>query len=242
MPNAMAVAATTLLLILVSLGAAEDPPSKTATKPPPSPPKTQMVVDRTWVPEPGDRAVLRSASEDEREQKVFVTTDMFAYQEYMKFLKANDSAGLKGLLLKRQLALVEPGTPILVIKRHKNPLIADGATAIELRILDGEQKDVKVWVYEGDVNRMIEKPAEPDPPKFSEMEKAFAKAQADKAAAKAKANSPETKANTLLNVGKNLEKDGRTKPALEQYRKVVKDYAGTPAAKEAAKRIQNLDN
>lgn len=44
----------------------------------------------------------------------------------------------------------------------------------------------------------------------------------------------------ILKMGTNLEGSGKPKPAIENYRRVVKDFPGTPAAAEAAKRIEAL--
>jgi YHS domain-containing protein len=49
------------------------------------------------------------------------------------------------------------------------------------------------------------------------------------------------RAATLLRIAQNLEKDGKTDAALKNFRQIVKDFAGTPAAKTAAERIKALD-
>jgi YHS domain-containing protein len=61
--------------------------------------------------------------------------------------------------------------------------------------------------------------------------------------APAKAGSSEaiSKAASLLRLGQNLEKAGKTSAALGYYRQVVKSYATTPSAKLAAERIKALD-
>lgn len=50
-----------------------------------------------------------------------------------------------------------------------------------------------------------------------------------------------TRAAGLVRLGQALEKSGKNDVALEYYRRVVKDFAGTPAAKTAAQRIKALD-
>ena len=45
---------------------------------------------------------------------------------------------------------------------------------------------------------------------------------------------------TLLRLGQNLEKSGKTAAALKQYQQVVKDFPNTPAARTAADRIKTL--
>jgi len=48
------------------------------------------------------------------------------------------------------------------------------------------------------------------------------------------------RAASLLRVGQNLEKNGGTETALTYYRRIVKDYPDTPAAKTAGERIKTL--
>ena len=48
------------------------------------------------------------------------------------------------------------------------------------------------------------------------------------------------RAASLLKLGQNLEKSGKTAAALGYYRQVVKDFAKTPAAKTAAERVKAL--
>ena len=49
-----------------------------------------------------------------------------------------------------------------------------------------------------------------------------------------------SRAASLLKLGQNLEKADKTSAALDYYRRVVKDFAKTPAAKTAAERIKAL--
>jgi YHS domain-containing protein len=61
------------------------------------------------------------------------------------------------------------------------------------------------------------------------------------------AKKPESKSATsaaradgLLRIGQNLEKSGKTEAALANYKRIVKDFADTPAAKTAGQRIKAL--
>ena len=45
---------------------------------------------------------------------------------------------------------------------------------------------------------------------------------------------------TLLRLGQNLEKSGKSAAALKQYQQVVKDCPNTPAARTASERIKSL--
>ena len=46
---------------------------------------------------------------------------------------------------------------------------------------------------------------------------------------------------TLLRLGQNLEKSGKTAAALKQYQQIVKEYPNTPASRSAADRIKVLE-
>jgi YHS domain-containing protein len=50
-----------------------------------------------------------------------------------------------------------------------------------------------------------------------------------------------SRAASLLRLGQNLEKSGKTAAALDYYRRVAKEYPDTPSAKTAAARIKTLE-
>ena len=58
---------------------------------------------------------------------------------------------------------------------------------------------------------------------------------------KASASVPDARAASLLRIGQNLEKSGKAEAALTNYRRIVKEYPDTPAAKTAKKRIEALE-
>jgi YHS domain-containing protein len=78
---------------------------------------------------------------------------------------------------------------------------------------------------------------EPKPANSDTSTKKNGTTPADGRAAVAKQAS---RAASLLKLGQNLENSGKTSAALEYYRRVVKDFAKTPAAKTAAERIKAL--
>lgn len=51
---------------------------------------------------------------------------------------------------------------------------------------------------------------------------------------------PASKAKSLLNTARNLEKNGQSARAVEYYRRIMKEFPGTPEADEARKRINEL--
>jgi hypothetical protein len=68
-----------------------------------------------------------------------------------------------------------------------------------------------------------------------------AKSGAKNDAARSAATKQAARAATLLRLGQNLEKSGKTAAALSYYRQIVKDLPDTPAAKTATERIKALD-
>ncbi len=64
---------------------------------------------------------------------------------------------------------------------------------------------------------------------------------AKKTAEKPALSQPSTRAAGLLQVGQNLEKSGKSSLALGYYKRIVKDYPDTPAAKTAKQRIKAIE-
>jgi YHS domain-containing protein len=58
---------------------------------------------------------------------------------------------------------------------------------------------------------------------------------------KTAAGQSSTRAAGLLRIGQNLERSGKTEAALENYKRIVKDFADTPSAKTARQRIKALE-
>jgi hypothetical protein len=56
----------------------------------------------------------------------------------------------------------------------------------------------------------------------------------------AKAVDPATRAAAILKAAKNLEKAGKPQPAIENYRRIVKDFPETPSARAATARLKEL--
>ncbi|HWE35190.1 MAG TPA: tetratricopeptide repeat protein [Isosphaeraceae bacterium] len=83
-------------------------------------------------------------------------------------------------------------------------------------------------------------PAKPTSPKTAEADAPKAKAkEKPKDAAKPKADDKATvRAASLLRQGQALDKAGKAAAALDYYRRIVKDFPDTPAAKTAAGRIK----
>ncbi len=61
------------------------------------------------------------------------------------------------------------------------------------------------------------------------------------ATSKPRATPSASRAANLLQIGRNLEKSGKTEAALSYYRRIAKDFASTPAAKTARQRIKAIE-
>jgi hypothetical protein len=83
-----------------------------------------------------------------------------------------------------------------------------------------------------DANR----PADADEPAAASKTKAAGKGEL-----KAVATTPAARAAGLLRIARNLEKSGKTDAALKDYKRIVKDFAGTPAARTAKERIEAIE-
>jgi YHS domain-containing protein len=78
--------------------------------------------------------------------------------------------------------------------------------------------------------------AGPDGPRAAAKGKSATKKDEPKGTA-----SPSTRAAGLLRIGQNLEKSGKADAALVYYKRVVKDFADTPAASTAKRRIKAIE-
>jgi hypothetical protein len=184
-----------------------------------------------------------------------------AFRDCLKFRAANDTIGLEEYSKKKLGFTLALGTKLRVIRTHlryvdmtsisadqyaKEVQAAVGAPpkpaeAVEVRVLDGEHKGKALFVSLGSVALMRSNADELVRKRRAEEVAAKDSAKrASKEAAKAKQATPEARAASLLNIASNLEKSGKTKAALENYRKVVKDFPDTPAAVEASDRIKAL--
>jgi YHS domain-containing protein len=83
-------------------------------------------------------------------------------------------------------------------------------------------------------------PANEAPKEDAEADASETKAPA-KEAKKTPASAPATRAAGLLRIGQNLEKSGKPEAALGYYRRIIKEFADTPAARTARQRIKTIE-
>jgi hypothetical protein len=213
-----------------------------------------LVPDRSWLPEPGDQAIVYLESENTS----FGSKDAFSYIALMKAVKASDKVGFAELVSQGQLVEVSNRTRVLVIERHTSPVVTGGVDAVEVRILDGEHRGKSAWISEALVARMIPRrqPSEfeielrkkEQDRREAEERKAQEDAKALEAAKEGAARlrtadewrRRSLRAATTLRSAQNLEKAKKVPASLRLYRQVIKDYPDMPEAKEAAERIKAL--
>ena len=85
---------------------------------------------------------------------VAAAKDLLAFEAWIKAASAKDDVGIEELAKARRVVAIESLSPILVIERHTNPLLAKGVHAVEGRILGGPYKDQSCWVEESCVVKL----------------------------------------------------------------------------------------
>lgn len=213
-----------------------------ADEPADGPPR--MKIDQAWRPAPGDIAEVHDLG----------ATAVIGYSYYSDFDKyrlANDQVGMKRLLDDKRAAVLPKGTKVLVLKSHLSEyrpayfgpkytsshmatLPADSrpettGAPLEVRIQDGPRKDIECFIDHAEVARLI-----PDPAASKETPPAKSKGKPA-----TKAVDPSARARSLLNLAKNSKRNGKPDVAAEYYRRIVKEFPGSPEAKTAADELKN---
>jgi hypothetical protein len=207
-------------------------------------PKPEMVPDASWVARPGDRVVAHRLD-------AMSGAAQPNFDSLMKFSDAGDQVGMKSLVDRKIAAPIEPGTPVLVLSVTGLPTYRGSTSSstlayrqeiqdavfrsatepkrhvcVEVRVMDGPQKDQIRFVAMEFLARLIPKPVV-----------ATAKA---KPKATPKPVDPASRAAILLQAAKNLERSGNVKAATEDYKRIVVDFPDTPSAKTAAIELKRL--
>ena len=90
--------------------------------------------------------------------------------------------------------------------------------------------------------RVAKAETSPNPDADEAKSPSTGKSAAKKAAEKTASSQPSARAASLLRIGQNLEKSGKSDAALVNYKRIVKDYPDTPSAKTARQRIKAIEN
>ena len=101
----------------------------------------------------------------------------------------------------------------------------------------GDRPAAKVAPGSSKVKEESSSEADDDEPKAARKGKSAKKDESKGGAAAP----PTIRAASLLRIGQNLEKNGKNDAALEYYKRVVKEYGDTPAAKTARQRIKAIE-
>jgi hypothetical protein len=197
-------------------------------RPPEAPAGKMLVTDPTYTPGAGDRAILFSYDRDV--PRVWICKDLFAFEDYIRSMEAKDSVGLEGLARAGRAAVVTDGTAVLVLEYRDNPYIGKGHPSCEVRLEDGPYANQKAWCLASEVVRVV---VVPKPRALIEAERKAARkgAEADRKA------DPAKQAAALLDIADALRDSGKVEAAGVYYRRIARDFPGTPAAKQAASRL-----
>lgn len=217
-------------LALLAVLAVDDPPKKVAT------------ANTGREAKAGDDAEIY-------DQGTPASATRWDLDAFVKLKRANDTLGMQqaGAPPRQRTVLLPAGTKLLVIETH---LIAQDMTPVssesyarelqaaalssgqprpvesaEVRILEGPFKGQARFVPVNSVALMRYPPPPPPAPRAKPAPRVAS--SADRAAA-------------LLKAGQNLERAGNRKAALEDYRRIVADFADTPSATAAASRVKSL--
>ena len=113
-------------------------------------PHIDVTIDEKAVPEPGMKMLVSLKGQ----RTIPIAKDLFAFEAMIKAGNAKDGIGIQELAKSRRIVGIDSLTPILVIERHTNPILAEGVHAVEGRILGGPHKDQSCWVEESCVIKL----------------------------------------------------------------------------------------
>jgi hypothetical protein len=139
-----------------------------------------------------------------------------------------DREGLALLIAEGNVLVVEAGTRCRVVKT--------GLTSTRVRILEGQHSPADGWIQREFVHPWVEPPKEVAEEKLPK-EVAPSEPEATKPEGPP-APDPARFAASRLSIARALQKQGKRSAALEAYRKIVEDFPGSEAAKEAESRIK----
>jgi hypothetical protein len=204
----------------------------------------EMMPDLSWRPAVGDRVTVHLPDSP-------ALRDRATCEKYIRASNAGDADGIRELVDRKLVDRVEVGTPVLVIEPHGLPrtdttsysgLSADQVhssmqdaifraasrprpiVSIEGRILDGPLRGTIRFIPMGSLAKLIPKPTpyvQPVKPTPKPVD-------------------PATRAATLLQAARNLDKAGKSKAAQDSYRRIAKDFPETTSAKFATARLKEL--
>jgi len=230
----------TVVMALIRMGDPGGPPTGPAPagRPSVTPEETAVVGDEGYVDVPGGDGAFFASTDDDWDK---MTAAQFAGSQ------GNQAAATPVLMRMARAGQIHfhpNGTPVLVLKTS--------FTARFVEVPAGEGAGQSGWVHREFIKKgrpvrpaaEVEsrpKPAvdagfKPNPsPSVEAVQKAAEDVEADRVQSERRAD--ERRAVGLIRIGQNLENSGKTKGALDTYRRIVKEFPDTPQAKEAAGRI-----
>ena len=100
--------------------------------------ETVKQYKRCEIPSPGEILYLHDGDGD----PIHVASDLFAWEDMVKFLKARDDQGLRELIDAGRVARIDDDTQIRFLELTRTSKFR----VAEVRILDGPQAGKAVWV------------------------------------------------------------------------------------------------
>ena len=206
---------------------------------------TPLTAQPGWQPTLGSIGRIKAWG-----KSTCLMSDPMYFQEFVAAMEDSirggnkPSSSLRLMMEQHKVAVVPNGSQIHVVSTDK--------TFYQVEILSGSMKGTRGWTTpqlleplpESEVPAVVAaippvSPTVPDP-----IAKSEAKAKSDKLHAELDAMEKErndaTHAASLLNVGRNWEKNQRSELALKTYREMVAKYPKSVEAKTAAQRIKAL--
>lgn len=229
------VAMAAALMILGQVPKSTEPETKAADRP-------AMINDPMWSAKPGahGEVIVEGAPG---------SVNGAAFTNVQKFRDAKDQIGVKQLIDAKRVGSFGVGTPVLVIKTYRpeepaqvfssassfaQSLLARALEPkenwpIEVRMLDGEFKGQVRFFNEDDIGHLVPAPPKLPPPGTRKAKPTYRPT--------GNAEEPAARAATLLKLADNLRVGGKPAAAADYYKRIVKDFPGTPSAKAAAERL-----
>lgn len=213
------------------------------------------VIDPTYTPQAGDRAFVDSGARDE-DGDPYAVVAAVSVDEFVNCFQAqfaHDNAAIDAMEKEKKIFLLDAGTAVQVIALTPIPvarvqlprgIATRGAFCTEIKVLDGEEKGKVLYTVMQQVVRYVTVPAAENEPaprtKTGKSKSVKTKKKPPPAAAAKPAADPNARAESMLKLGQNLEKAGKTAGAIEFYAKVIKQFPQSPQARSAEQRIKAI--
>lgn len=192
----------------------------TANEPPPA---FRFEPEKDWEPDEGDEVCVYTGKPD---GVAGAADGLSAFGDLIRFGGAGDDVGLRSLIKDGSVVALREGTKLRIIEVYKRLLTAKGFSAIEVRVLSGDEKDRLLWI---------------SPLNVAKMRKVEIKGRnPDTRRPLPQASTKDNRAAMLLKSGQEMEKLKNNRAARDYYGKVIFQYPDSPQAKVAEELLNKL--